>query len=132
MPKKLFLLPALVLSALLFAPSQRASAASPYDLYAYDDLVTGFEYAMNAYEADPSDPNAYDAALYGYYAQYYASVADNSDNQFAWYYAYLLGSTAADHALAVYEDTGDIDSGYAHYYLSTGATYALYAYLTFA
>ena len=132
MAKKHSFLATLALSLLLLAHTERARADSPYDPFADQYLATGFNTALDAYQADPSDPDAYDAALYGYYAQYYASVADNEDDQVAWYYASLYGNYAADFALASYEATGNVGSYYAYYYLSTGATYAYYAYVTFA
>jgi hypothetical protein len=132
MPAKPFLAIALALSLLLFAPAQPANAASPSDPYAYQELVTGFDFALDAYQADPSDPNAFAAAVYGEDAEYYASVAFGSDDRNAWYSAHLCGSYAADYALASYEATGDVFSAYAYAYFSSGPTYALSAYMTFA
>src|SRR5262249_3232585 len=40
MPKKLLLVAALAFGVLLFGEAPQASAASPYDPYAYEDLVT--------------------------------------------------------------------------------------------
>ncbi len=114
--------------ALLLLTNQKASATSPYDLTALEDLTAAHDYATSAYDDHPDSIDAYYAYYYSYYAQYYASYAYTYDDQNAWYWAYLYAQDAYSYALDDYDLTGDPNAFYAYYYSSYGSMYAYDAY----
>jgi len=116
--------------AIFLFTGQRASAGSPYDLTAVDDLAAGYDYASSAYDNNPDDWDAYYAYYYAYYAQYYANFAYTYDDQNCWYYACYYAECAAMYAIDSYDANDDEDSNafYAWMYCSDGSDYAWNAY----
>ncbi len=114
----------LATTAVLCLLAVQSTARTQYGPTAFDFLDTGYGYISDACASGACSDYAYYARDNAYYSLYYAFCAYAYDDPEFYYWACYCGQLAYEYAVEDYWVTGDLDSLYAYWYLSEGASYA--------
>jgi hypothetical protein len=96
------------------APGVTASASSPSDTPALQELTAGYQYGVYDYLYCTHSMDGLFAYVYGYWGQYFANQAAASQDATAWHDAYVYGYLASVHAYQDFTATGNIFAEYAY------------------